>query len=343
MYPCTIGHVNELIDLLHDRDSLVIVCHDNPDPDSIASAAALEWIAERIGVSDVRILFGGSISHHQNRALVRHLGADLTPLAAASLTDSDLVAFVDHAVPGEHTQLSPEIDVDVVIDHHEHVERIRGDFVDLRPEYGATTTILVEYLFELEYQPPTELASMLLFALHRERLDHVRNPTSHEYEAALFLLPHVDRSIIEQLYSAQFSPSTVDTIGEAIRNRRVRGSCLVSWVGPVSERDALPQAANYLVNLQDVDTVLAFGWLDGEIHPSARSEDPNLRLDSVIREVVGSNGHGGGHEGMAGGVISVDRSLVQGADDSALVREVVVPVTERFFAAAAAGGQTGRS
>jgi nanoRNase/pAp phosphatase (c-di-AMP/oligoRNAs hydrolase) len=325
------GRVNELIEFLEGQMSLDIVCHDHPDPDCIASAATLEWIAEESGVSLVRILYGGKISHQQNREMVQQFGLELVPLTSANSISAELVAFVDHAVPGRHTQLPSGTRVDIVIDHHLYNERIRADFVDIRPNYGATSTILVEYLAAITYPPPSDLASMLLFALHRERLDHIRNPTHHEYEAALRLQTHASQSMINHLYSAQFSPAAINTIGKAIRNRVVRGSSLVSWVGHVEERDALSQAANYLINLRGIDNDLILGISDGELHLSARSQNPDLPLDQVIREVVGGDGRAGGHEDMAGGVIPVEPSLAQGTDESNLDEELARPLAERYF------------
>ena len=187
------ARVDDLVDYLRGSTSLDVVCHDDPDPDCIASAATLKWIAENSGVANVRLLYGGRVSHQQNREMVRQFGLHLVSLAAAGRPLADRVAFVDHAVPGSHTQLPAGTPVDVVIDHHQHDRPVYADFIDLRPYYGATSTIMVEYLAGVVNPPPVNLASMLLFAIHRERLDHVRNPTHHEYDAALFLNSHASQ------------------------------------------------------------------------------------------------------------------------------------------------------
>ena len=327
------GRVNELVEYLRGSVTLDVVCHDNPDPDCIASAAALKWIAEHTGVSNVQIKYGGQISHQQNRAMVRKFGLELVPIGSASSRRAELVAFVDHALPGGYTQLPREVDVDIVIDHHAYDEPVYANFVDLRPNYGATSSILVEYLRAITYPLPVPLASMLLFAIHRERLDHVRNPTHHEYESALPLQTHASQTMIDELYGTQYSPATLNAIGDAIHNRRVRGSSLVSWVGRIAERDALPQSADYLINLSGVDNDLVFGLVEDVIHLSARSQDPTLRLDRVLRDVVGGGGRAGGHGDMAGGQIPIERGLPAGRDASAIAEEFVEPITERFFSA----------
>jgi len=334
------ARVDELIEFLRGHASLDVVCHDNPDPDSLASAAALKWIAENVGVPNVRILYGGQISHQQNLAMVQQFGLELVPVTSTTVADTDLVAFVDHAIPGEHSQLPPGTDVDIVVDHHQYEAPVHATFVDLRPHFGATSTIVTEYLTEVTYPPPVHLASMLLFALHRERLDHVRNPTHFEYEAATLLQRHACQSMINKLYGAQFSPATINAVGDAIRNRRIRDRSLVSWVGRIVERDALPQAANILINLKGVDTDLVYGLVDGEIHLSARSQDPAIQLGRVVREVVGRHGSAGGHEDMAGGVIPVEPSIAGERDRGTLDEAYVEPIAERYFYAVGANDRS---
>ncbi len=159
----------ELVSVLEVAESVAIVCHDNPDPDCLASALALEAIAEDIGVDDVIIVYGGEISHQQNRAFVNMLDIALRPIDEVDVEASDCIAFVDHAIPGENSQLLAHVEPDIVVDHHPG-ESAGATVEDVRTRYGATATIFVEYLWELEVELTTRLASALLFALHRERL-----------------------------------------------------------------------------------------------------------------------------------------------------------------------------
>lgn len=328
---------------LRGRESVAIVCHDDPDPDCLASGYALQAIAAACGVSRADLYAGGHLSHPQNRALARALGLDLRSLSDPRLDRADAVAFVDHAIPGLHTEFSPDRPVDIVIDHHDYPSAPTGPFVDLRPEYGATATIMVEYLRELGYRPHPALASALLFALHRERLDHVRRPTDHEYEAARWLFPQADTAFIGWLYSTAMTPTTMDAIAAAIRNRRVTGTRLASWVGRLPERDALPQAADYLLNLKDVHTTLVVGLVEDTLHLSARSVDPTVNLGWTLRHLVREEGQAGGHRDMAGGVVWLDPWLTRPDQESALVARVIEPLFENFYSLVARSGDRGRT
>ncbi|WP_440005773.1 DHH family phosphoesterase [Halomicrococcus sp. SG-WS-1] len=325
------GRAQELVDYLASVDSLAIVCHDNPDPDCIASALALVAIADFAGVETSDVLYGGDISHQQNRAFVNLLDVPMERLVNVDLHDYEGMAFVDHAVPGGHVELGPEVVPDVVVDHHPSEEQVDTTFVDVRESVGATTTIFVGYLEELGIDPDARLASALLFALHRERIDYLRHPTVNEYEAALSVYPNADIDLLDQLYGASFTPSTVDAIAEGIRNRTQRGASLTSCIGRTSERDALVQVADYLQNIEGVDTVLVFGIVNDAVEMSARSIDPRVDVGDVLVEAFGDVGSAGGHTDMAGASIPLGLFADVDADVDELVEFVSRRVSNRFF------------
>jgi nanoRNase/pAp phosphatase (c-di-AMP/oligoRNAs hydrolase) len=323
--------VSELQSLLTDAAELNIVCHNNPDPDCLASAFALGRIAADAGIDERRILYSGDISHQQNRAFINLLEIDLTAFDAAAVTDrpaDSLVAFVDHSRPGSNNEVPEGTPVDIVIDHHP-AEDVEARFVDHRESIGATATILTQYVRELDLSLDSALATALLFAIRRETLGFLRGATEAEYAAAGHLHGPTDRDLLRRLATPSVSGATVDAIADAIRNRDVRGSVLVSHVGRTSERDALPQAADYLATLEGVETAVVYGIVDDSIHLSARSTDARLHVGTVLREAFGGVGSAGGHREMAGGEVPL--GVFAEYDDTAqLVAMVERVVTDRL-------------
>lgn len=320
--------------LFEDAEELTIVCHNNPDPDCLASALALGRIAARSGIDERRILYSGSISHQQNRAFVNLLELDLRPFEPGSVVDrpeGSLLAFVDHAVPGSNNEVPAGTPVDVVIDHHP-AEGVEARFVDHRESAGATATILTEYVRELDVEVDTPLATALLFAIRRETLGFLRGVTSAEYDAAGYLHDFADRDLLRRLSTPSVSGVTVDAIADAIENRIVRGAVLVSHVGRTSERDALPQAADYLATLEGVETAIVFGIVDGGIHVSGRSTDARVHVGDVLRDAFADVGRAGGHREMGGGEIPLGIFADYTTDDEELVAIVEQVVTARLVA-----------
>jgi len=324
----------ELRDVLASGDTLTIVCHNNPDPDCLASALALGRIAATVGIDERRILYSGNISHQQNRAFVNLLNLDLKPFepeAVIDRPDGSLLAFVDHAVPGSNNEVPEGTPVDIVIDHHP-VDGAEGRFVDHRVEAGATATILVEHLRNLDVELDATLATALLFAIRRETLGFLRGTTTAEYQAASALHDRADRDLLRKLSTPSVSGVTVDAIADAIRHRVVRGSVLITHVGRTSERDALPQAADYLATLEGVETAIVFGIIDDTIHISARSTDARVHIGDALDTAFEDIGSAGGHREMAGGEIPLGILAEYAGDDETLVDIVEQVVTARLLA-----------
>lgn len=318
------SQAGELFDYLSDTESLAIICHWNPDPDCIASALALETIAMEAGVVDVRILYSGALGHQQNRAFVNLLDIDLEafdPADVVNREEESLLAFVDHAIPGQNNHVPEGTPVDIVIDHHPF-ETIDARFVDHREDVGATSTILTEYVQELNIEHGSPLATALLFAIRRETLGFLRGATHDEYTAAGTLHDYADHDLLRRLVNPSVSGATVDAIADAIENRTVRGSVLISHVGRTTERDALPQAADYLASLEGVETTVVFGIIDGTIQLSARSTDARIHIGDTLSTIFDDVGSAGGHREMAGGEIPLGL-FADYADDRARLIDIV--------------------
>ncbi|KZN25732.1 phosphoesterase [Haladaptatus sp. R4] len=321
---------DSLLSVLDGAESLSVVCHNNPDPDSISSALALAAIAESASVADVDLYYSGEITHQQNRAMVNLLDVDLCPFSEECLDSTDLMGFVDHAVPGQNNRVPDGYVPDIVIDHHPN-ESVEGVHVDHREEIGATASILTEYLVELDMELDARLATALLFGIRRETLEFTRDATEAEYTNARYLHPHADVDLLRRLSDSLFTHETLDSIADAIQNRVVKGSHLVSHAGRTTERDTLPQAADYLLNLEGISTTLVFGIIDETIHLSARTRNPRVHAGTLVTEAFGDIGSVGGHRAMAGGAIPLGLFGALDDRDDVLVELVSEVLTERFF------------
>ncbi|WP_418280352.1 DHH family phosphoesterase [Halorubrum sp. DTA98] len=328
------GNAQALRDVLTPADELTIVCHNNPDPDCLASALALGRLAASVGIDERRILYSGDISHQQNRAFINLLGMNLTqfePDRVQNRPEGSLLAFVDHAIPGANNRVPEGTPIDIVIDHHP-AEDIEARFVDHREEIGATATILAEYIDAFDVDLDATLATALLFAIRRETLGFLRGATRDEYAAAGRLHESADMDLLRRLSTPSVTGATVDAIADAIANRHVTGSVLITHVGRTNERDSLPQAADYLATLEGVETAIVFGIVDDSIHLSARSTDSRLHIGDVLNEAFENVGSAGGHREMAGGEVPLGIFADYASDDPGLVAIVEQVITARLVA-----------
>jgi len=328
------ARTRKLQGVLRDIDGhLAVVTHDNPDPDAIASAAALGELAARAGCA-VSLCYYGDISHQENRAFVNLLKYDLVNLDTgddAALDAYNGFALVDHSRPGVNDQLPEDLPIDIVIDHHPPRLPVEARYVDLRSGVGATSTLLVDYFDRLDRPLPEPIATGLLFGIRVDTKDFRREVSGEDFEAAAKLIQRADMEALQRIEDPSVSGETLDIIGRAITNRAAEGSVLLSCVGELSDRDALAQAADRLLDFDGIQATMVYGVLDGTIYVSARARGADIDLGEVLRDAFGQIGSAGGHAEMAGAQITL--GVLDGIDDreTSLHSIVTSVVNDRFL------------
>jgi len=305
---------------------LAVVMHDNPDPDAIASAVALVDIAEAFGV-EAEACYFGEISHQENRAMVNLLDLDLRQFDDdESLAEFSAFALVDHSRPGVNDGLPETLHVDVVIDHHPPRGPVPGAFVELREQVGATSTILTEYLDRLGLEFDRATATALLYGIRIDTSDFTREVSPADFRAASILSEHADTNVLAQIEQPTIDGETLETIARAIKNRIQNGSVAVASVGRLSNRDALPQAADQLLAMEGIQTTLVFGFTGEMAYLSARSRANDVDLGETLRDAFDRIGSAGGHADMAGAQLEV--GILGDVDDEEEVDSIVSVVEE---------------
>jgi nanoRNase/pAp phosphatase (c-di-AMP/oligoRNAs hydrolase) len=311
-----------LAEIIDGGETLAILAHRSPGPDSIASAVALQAIAEARDV-EADILYEGEIGHQENRAFVNLLGIELAAHDEVDMEAFDTFALVDVAKGGE-----PAIDdVDIIIDHYEHEDDHDAAFSDIRPNVSATSTILTKYIQELDLTLDQTVATALLYGIRAETLDFKRDTTPADLTAAAYLYPFANHDTLEQVESPSMSPETLDVLAEAIRNREVKGSHLVSNGGFIRDRDALSQAAQHLLNLEGITTSAVFAIADDTIYLAARSKDIRMNIGTVLQDAFDDVGEAVGHSTDASAEIPL--GIFTGLEISGDNRDTLLDLTEK--------------
>ncbi len=313
----------QLAEVIDDTTKrMAIRIHRSPDPDSIASAAALKTIAESRDVA-ADIIYDGEIGHQENRAFVNLLGIDLVSVEDTDETEYDTVALVDHAKAGEPEE---EADADIIIDHYDHDHDHEAPFTDIRPNVSSTSTILTKYIQELDLTLDQAVATALLYGIRAETLDFKRDTTPADLTAAAYLYPFADHDTLEQVESPSMSAETLDVLAEAIRSREVEGSHLVSNAGFIRDRDALSQAAQHLLNLEGITTTAVFAIADDVIYLAARSKDIRMDIGKVLEDAFVDIADVAGHSTDASAEIPL--GIFTGIEVSEDNRETLLELTE---------------
>jgi nanoRNase/pAp phosphatase (c-di-AMP/oligoRNAs hydrolase) len=313
------------------KKGVAIVTQDNPDPDAIASALALKLIVTTLG-KKADIIYSGEIGHEENKALINLLGIEMSPFShSEDLKNYSKIALIESSIPGQNNHLDPKFIPDIIIDHHQvDMRKVKGDYIDIRPDLGATSTMMTEYLVQMGVEIDQELATVLLYGIKTDTQDFTRGATPPDLSAVALLYPKADHDLLRKIESPLMSAETLDVLGEAIHNRNIKGSYLLSNVGFIRDRDTLPQAADYLLNLEGISTVLVYGLGKDVVHISARNRDIRLNLGKAMEAAFGDIGQAGGHATAAAAKIPL--GLFGGArNKEALLKLAEEAVTDRFF------------
>ncbi len=318
------------------KGKIAIVCHDNPDPDCLASALALKILCEYHEI-ECDVLYGGRIDHQQNRAFVNLLGLTLTNVSdKMNTSEYEKIAFVDHS--GDNCTIVPENSrVHIIIDHHETNNIPENvDFVDIKL-IGATSTIMTEYLVLTGIELNSLLATALMYGIVVDTANFRRGVTHDDIDVLKTLLEYVDFDVLDKIETSTMSLETMDVLSRAIKNRRVEGSYLISNVGYVNARDSLPQAADYLLKLEGLSTIVIFGVYENSVEISARSNDVRVNIGEIMKSSYSDIGKAGGHSSSAGARISL--GLFGMAENKSAVLKVIEEVVQKKFFMAIGKGE----
>lgn len=301
-------HVNSLKELFHQQkgEHHLIVMHDYPDPDAIASAWAHSHLCRAFGV-DSTIAYGGEVSHPQNIAMMQLLEIDVVRSdALEALGNYDGYVLVDNQ--GVNTALFSKLkDSDIpclaIVDHHAKQETVEALFTDVR-SVGSASTIYVQYiqagLFELNRsnQRHVRLATALMHGI-RTDTDCLTRAAPVDYEAAAFLSTIQDPSLLHEITSVKRQKRVMEVIEKALARRRVLDNFALAGVGYLrqQDRDIIPQVADFLLTEEDVHSVIVYGVVrsdeDGEsIVGSLRSTKLTINIDQFLKETFGNDSQG---------------------------------------------------
>jgi nanoRNase/pAp phosphatase (c-di-AMP/oligoRNAs hydrolase) len=313
--------------LLSERsgDRHLALIQDFPDPDALSSAWAYRLICKNYNI-DCDIYYGGTLSHQENIALVRltglpakrwnpqnNLGPDLSKYQSYVLLDTQ-------GTTCQLTRIVEESDLNLflVVDHHAPQKEVSANLVDLRPHIRATATILTQYLqseelLTLDRSNSTHVkcATALMHGL-RSDTNNLMHAAEADFMAAAYLSNYYDPQLLAAILQASRSKRVMDVIERSLRNRKLQNNVSIAGVGYLryDDRDAIPQAADFLITEENVHTAVVYGIVHDEgeerevVIGSLRTSKITLDPDEFIKEAFGQDTEGrffGGGRTTAGG------------------------------------------
>jgi nanoRNase/pAp phosphatase (c-di-AMP/oligoRNAs hydrolase) len=297
---------------------IAIYTHDQPDPDSIASAYALQHLlAKQLGTDPI-IAFGGTIGRSMNRAMVDLLGVRLYPISQIRLADYGTHCLIDTQPLTGNISLPDDLPIAIAIDHHPlHPESQKVPFADIRTEYGATSTMMYYYLRAAGLDLPTKLATALLIGIKSDTRELEQEASEADLAAYLEIFPRADLMLLARIENPRIPRPYFKAFHTALERGQLFDGVLVSDLGEVENPDLVAELADFFSPLDRADCALVMGRHRGRLYLSLRTRIDGQDAGELIAQVVGELGTAGGHGRMAGAQVSLEEQ-----DPASTVREV---------------------
>lgn len=251
--------VRKLKDAHEGADRILILLHDHPDPDAMASALALRAVLGRNKQTATIGHFGADVSRPENVAMADLLEIDVTPLATEQVSDFDSIAMVD-VQPPYFGDLFPR--VDSVIDHHPKTGKYKAVFSRVSPSEGATSTIMTGLLRASEIEISERLATALLYGIKTDTFSLTRDADDDDVEAFTFLYKKANLGLLRKIEKAEIPSDELTVFGHSLARHRIRKNVLFINLGKVTREYMIPKMADFCMQAKDVEWVVSFGILN---------------------------------------------------------------------------------
>jgi nanoRNase/pAp phosphatase (c-di-AMP/oligoRNAs hydrolase) len=311
--------LNQLLRVTESSAPLIILPHDNPDPDALASAAALRFIVQQAHEEkEIIIALGGIVGRAENRAMLRYLNINLVPVSEIDFSVKPQVALVDTQPGRSNNSLPDGCCPTIVIDHHpEYGSYADVSFLDLRDGYGATSTILTEYLEESHVDVESKIATALFYGINAETQDLGREATPQDVAACQFLYPYTNKRRLAKIENARVPREYFKVFRDAVEEAVLYDTVVISVLQEVQYPDMVAEVADFLLRLDEAEWAMAIGVFKDNLHVSLRTTNRDVNAGEILQKVLGSKS-AGGHDMIAGGRIKISEKGV--AVEKAAVR-----------------------
>lgn len=285
---------------LKSDQPFLIITHDYPDPDTIASAYALGCLCEHFKIS-FRIVYGGIIGRMENRAMVQLLKIPVHKVKAADFRKYSRYALLDTQPSFENNSFPASRRATLVIDQHPYVKKPEADLAIVDPECGATSVILAHCLFQAKIKIPQRTATALAYGILADTLNLYRDGKPEIVRTYQALLPFCDIRALAKIQNPSRSRKFFTTLGKGIQNAMVRRGLIVGHLGIVESPDLVAQTADFLLTYRGMQRSFCTGRFKNKLHVSLRMASTNCEAGQILRDIFENHGEAGGHGSIGGG------------------------------------------
>lgn len=298
--PDIIKRIEEFHAHVKGASSPLILTHDYPDPDCIASAYGIAHLLSFWGMENSIISFGGFVGRAENRAMIRYLNIRTIPYVLLEIKDYDCIIVVDCFPGNNNVSLPASIRVNAVLDHHRVTIPDNPPFFhDVRKEIGATSTMVTEYLLSAYCPIPAKLATGLFYGIMTDTGDMGRDTSSEDLACYKILFDKMDHRLLSRIEHPDRDVEFFKMLYRAAQSMVIFESVGYIHLGQVSSPDFVGEIVDLFHSLENNEITICSGVFKKNIFFSIRSKNRDEAGINSEKIANAMNGGGGGH-GKAG-------------------------------------------
>ena len=294
-------NVFKLKAMVMGKEAPAILMYGSPDPDAVASAMALEEILRRTsGIARCTLISTEPVARQQNREFIRAMRLDIGLLDKSDLDSFDLIALVD-AQPTFFGQSLENIPVrpQIVLDHHPAAGVWHAELADIRPNYGALSTVMMEYLLTAKVRIPRKLYTALLYGIKTDTNNFERDSILEDITAYYLAYSRANRQLIRRIELNQIPEKYFKYFDYAFHHRRRYRDRAMCFLGKVESTDACVQVADFFIRIAEIYYVLIAGIVRDRLVIVLRGDGYRQDCGAIAIKAFGGYGSAGGHKSAA--------------------------------------------
>ncbi len=324
-----VARLKALLAALAGEDRILIVI--SADPDALASAAAVKRLLWR-RVGQVTVSSINQIKRPDNLQLVKALGFPLAPWPSVKVEQFDRLVMVDSQP--NHSSQTENLPFDVIIDHHAHTPVNNAvklpTYIDVRPEYGATATMMVNYLRAAAIKPNPRLATALFYAIKTDTQNFVRQGQLEDMRAFRWLYPSINQMLLSDIERGPIARSSFKRIVSALDNAVFHRTHCFSFLENADHPDTLVIVADFLIQVTGINQVVVGGVCGEKLVIIFRGGGTRKHLGKLAKSAFGPFGSAGGHKNMARAEIPLENLEEKIRSKDALLSRFITRRLEAF-------------
>lgn len=291
-----------LLAAIKPKGRMLVVAHNNPDPDAIGAALGLQFlIKQKVGI-EVNVAYGGIVGRAENRKLMKLLNIKASKISRLDLKTYPQLALVDSQPAGKNHSLPPRRKVAVCIDHHpkrDNKKRVR--FLDVDEAYSSSCAIVADYIFTAGLDVGTELATALCYGIKTDTNELTRGVSKHDIDLFMRLYQRADKPILGDITSAREPLEYFEVMAEALERAVRVGNVVIVNLDEVPYADVVAEVADFFLRLEGITCTAATAFYGGEMVGSVRSSSTEIDAGKLIKRAFDTKNRAGGEEYAGGG------------------------------------------